>query len=67
VQFGGLAHDFASFRIEGGVQRQGAMPVVLKSVAFGARRRERQHRTCAPPALDIRGPTLCAPRCGDQG
>src|SRR6266478_3654211 len=42
VPLRGVAQDFASLRIEGGVQGQGAMPVVLKAVSFGTSRGERQ-------------------------
>jgi hypothetical protein len=59
VPLRGLAQDFASLRIEGGVQGQGAMPVVLKSVPFGASRRERQHRIFAIKGLN--GRFLIAP------
>ena len=43
----GLAQHFTSLRIEGGVQGQGAVPVVLKAMSFCASRRERQHRIFA--------------------
>src|SRR4051812_9268892 len=38
-----LTHDFAGARVERGIERQRAVPVVLESVAFGAAGREREH------------------------
>jgi hypothetical protein len=46
-----LAKPLAGLGVEGGVQGQGAVPVVLKAVPFRTPRRQRQHRlmpSCAP-------------------
>jgi hypothetical protein len=63
VPLRGLAQDFACLRIEGGVQGQGAMPVLLKSVPFCASWRERQHRIFAIKRLAA----LSAPRLKSNG
>jgi hypothetical protein len=54
LPLGGLARDFASLRVEGGVERQGAVPVVFKTAPYCTPRRERQHRVIA-----IKGLTGC--------
>ena len=43
VTGGGLPEDFPGASVEGGVERERAMPVVLKAVPFGAAGREWQH------------------------
>src|SRR4029453_5449951 len=48
----GLTEHLAGFGIEGCVQRQRAMPVILEAVAFGTARREGQNR-----GPDTRGST----------
>src|SRR6266404_1134780 len=54
VPLGGLAQDFPGLRIEGGVEGQGAMPVVLKAVSFGTTRRQWQNRILAIQGLNSR-------------
>src|SRR5512147_3125705 len=39
----GLTKHFARLGVERGKERQGAVPVVLEAMAFGASGRERQH------------------------
>lgn len=52
VSRGGLAQHLAGLGVEGCVQRQRAMPVVLEAVALGTPRRQRQHRVFAVQGLD---------------
>ncbi len=40
----GLAHDFSAANLQSGKKRESAVPVILKTVAFRATRRKRQHR-----------------------
>ena len=54
VPLGGLAKDLTGLCIEGGVQGQCAMPVVLKAVPLGAPGRQRQHRVLAVQRLNGR-------------
>ena len=55
VSLCGPAQHFASLRIEGDIQRQRAMPVVLKALSFGASRREQQQRIFAIKGLTVTG------------
>jgi hypothetical protein len=50
----GLADDLAGAGVERGIQREGAMPVVLEAVTFGTAGRERQDRVQAVQRLDRR-------------
>ena len=47
-----LAQDFARLGIESGIQRQGAMPAVFKSMAFCPTWRQWQHRILPIERLD---------------
>ena len=49
---GGLAQHLAGLGVEGGVQRQRAVPEVLEAMALGAPGRQRQHRILAVQRLD---------------
>lgn len=49
-----LAQHFARLGIEGGVQRQGAVSVVFKPMAFRPSRRQGPHRILAIQGLDRR-------------
>ena len=49
---GGLAQHLAGLGVEGRVQRQRAVAVVLEAMALGAPRRQRQHRILAVQRLD---------------
>ena len=53
VAGGRLAQDdLAGLGVEGGVQRERAVPVVLEAMALGASRRQRQHRVLAIQRLN---------------
>ena len=54
VPRGGLAQHLAGLGVEGGVQRQRAVAVVLEAVPLGAPGRQRQHRILAIQRLDGR-------------
>jgi hypothetical protein len=47
-----LPEDLARFRIEGGVQRERAVPEVFESVTFDTTGRERKHRIQPIESLD---------------
>src|SRR5260221_11774940 len=52
MPFRGLAFHLPGFHIEGSIERQGPMTVILEAMSFGATRRERQHRIEAIQCLD---------------
>ena len=52
VSCGRLAQHLAGLGVEGRLERQRAVPEVLKAVPFGASRRERQHRIFPVECLD---------------
>src|SRR6185436_20892654 len=52
MTFRGLPQHLTSLGVEGCVQRQRAMPVVLETVALGPTWRQRQHRVLAIERLD---------------
>ena len=54
VPLGGLAEHLAGLGVEGRIERQGAVAVVLKAMAFGAARGERQDRVLAIQGLNVR-------------
>jgi hypothetical protein len=47
-----LAQHLAGFGVERGIERKGAVTVVLKAVSLGSSRRERQDRIQAVQSLD---------------
>src|SRR5258708_14767005 len=52
MPFCGLAFHLPGFHIQGSIERQGPMTVILEAMSFGATRRERQHRIEAIQCLD---------------
>src|SRR5215471_13995809 len=52
VTGGRHAEDFATSGVEGRIQRQSPVPVVLETMALGAARRERKDRIEAVQSLD---------------
>ena len=59
----GLTQDLAAFGVERSIERERAMPIVLKAVALSSPRAKRQHRVKAIEGLN-RGLLIDTEHCG---